>query len=178
MSSSILDPSALTAKLPKLLPKGNKALKSPQDALAALVHTVLAVLGFRLVGVDDSSSQGTYEDNVLPEGWNAYGPGHYTFRYKHEQSSLEFVMKLAKLGTRFTINAIAVEVRTHSFGRRVVLNILAVRPTMLHPWTFPRMTLPLRHFSRMIPMTRTPSPSSTASFRPTASRTSCPSSSS
>ena len=120
MSPSILDPSALTAKLPKLLPKENKSLKSPQDALAALVHTALAILGFRLVGVDDSSFQGTYEDNVLPECWNTHGPGHYTFRYKHEQSSLEFVLKLAKLGTRFTINAIAVEVRIHPSSERVV----------------------------------------------------------
>ncbi|GJE84453.1 proteasome inhibitor PI31 subunit [Phanerochaete sordida] len=109
MSSSILDPSVLTSKLPKLLPKEDHALKSAQDGLAALVHTAMTVLGFRLVGVEDSSSQGIYEDNVLPSGWNANGPGHYTLRYKHEQSSLEFVLKLAKLGTRFTINAIAVE---------------------------------------------------------------------
>lgn len=111
MSSSILDPSVLTARLPKLLPKENQELKSPQDGLVALIHTALTVLGFRLVGIDDSSSQGIYEDNVLPEGWNAHGPGHYALRYKHEQSSLEFVLKLAKLGTRFTTNAIAVEVR-------------------------------------------------------------------
>lgn len=109
MSSSILDPSVLIAKLPKLLPTQDKTLKSPQDGLAALIHAAMDVLGFRLVGVDDSSSQTSYEGNVLPEGWNAHGPGHYTFRYKHEQSSLEFVLKLAKLGTRFTINAIAVE---------------------------------------------------------------------
>ena len=94
-----------------ILPTSDKTLQSPQDALATLVHTALTVLGFRLIGVDDSSSTSTFEGNVLPESWNSHGPGHYTFRYKHEQSSLEFVLKMAKLGNRFTINAIAVEVR-------------------------------------------------------------------
>ena len=37
--------------------------------------------------------------------------GHYTLRYKHEQSSMEFVIKVSKLGGRTVINAIAVEVR-------------------------------------------------------------------
>ena len=113
MTQNILDPAVLTSKLPKLLPESKQTLQSPQDALAALVHTALTVLGFRLIGVDDTASASTFEDNVLPESWNAHGPGHYTFRYKHEQSSLEFVFKLAKLGNRFTINAIAVEVRFH-----------------------------------------------------------------
>ena len=112
MSKSILDPSVLTSKLPQLLPQSQKSLRSAQDGLAALVHTAMSVLGFRLVGVDDTSSVQTFQDNVLPETWNAHGPGSYTLRYKHEQSSLEFVLKLGKLGTRTTVNAIALEVRT------------------------------------------------------------------
>ena len=111
MTHSILDPAVLTSKLPRVLPSSKQSLQTPQDALAALVHTALTELGFRLIGVDDSTSAGTFEDNVLPDAWSAHGPGNYTFRYKHEQSSLEFVIKMAKLGNRFTINAIAVEVR-------------------------------------------------------------------
>jgi proteasome inhibitor subunit 1 (PI31) len=110
MSQNILDPSALTSRLPKLLPKSNQTLQNPQDALSALIHTAFTVLGFRLIGVDDTSSASTFDGNVLPEHWNTHGPGHYTFRYKHEQSSLEFLLKMAKLGNRFTINAIGVEV--------------------------------------------------------------------
>lgn len=106
--SNILDPSAVSAALPNYLGT-QKTLKSPQDALAALVHTILSVLGFRLVGIDESTTQGTFEGNVLPEGWNSHGPGTYTFRYRHEQSSLEFLVKLSKLGSRTIINAIAIE---------------------------------------------------------------------
>lgn len=108
--SNLLDPSALIAKLPTLLPSDTKELKSTQDGLAALVHTVLTILGFRLIGVDDSSTNTIFESNVLPSEWNSHGPGAYTFRYKHEQSSFEFIIKVAKLGGRTMINAIAAEV--------------------------------------------------------------------
>ncbi|KAI0347384.1 hypothetical protein BDW22DRAFT_1387585 [Trametopsis cervina] len=107
--SNLLDPSALIAKLPTLLPSDTKELKSTQDGLAALVHTVLTILGFRLIGVDDSSTNTIFESNVLPSEWNSHGPGAYTFRYKHEQSSFEFIIKVAKLGGRTMINAIAAE---------------------------------------------------------------------
>lgn len=126
MSNSVLDPSALTAKLPKLLPQEKQTLQSPQDALAAIVHTAMSVLGFRLISIDDASPMQTFQDNVLPVEWNTHGPGSYTFRYKHEQSSLEFVVKLGKLGGRTTINAIALEVRTFAnvLGRLVLTTLL------------------------------------------------------
>lgn len=111
--SNILDPAAIVAKLPTLLPADNKELKVPQDALTALAHTAMTVIAFRLIGIDDGSSTRTYEGNVLPAEWNAHGPGAYTLRYKHEQSSFEFVLKIAKLGGRTVINAIAVEVRVY-----------------------------------------------------------------
>jgi hypothetical protein len=61
-----------------------------------------------LVGVDDKTT-GDYENNVLPEDWNKNGPSHYTLKYRHEQSSLEFIIKVSKLGSRTMINAIAAE---------------------------------------------------------------------
>jgi proteasome inhibitor subunit 1 (PI31) len=109
--SNILDPSALLSKLPSLLPAEEKELRSPQDGLAVLMHSAMTVLGFRLVGIQDDASTGTHENNVLPVGWNLHGPGSYTFKYKHDQSSFEFVLKVSKLGPRTIINAIAVEVR-------------------------------------------------------------------
>lgn len=108
--SNVLDPSALVSKLPALLPAENKELQSAQDGLAALAHTAMNALGFRLIGVDDSSVTRTFEGNALPTEWNSHGPGSYTLRYKHEQSSFEFVVKLAKLGKRTVLNAIALEV--------------------------------------------------------------------
>lgn len=109
MSPDILDPSALLQSLSGLLPEGKKQLGSQYDAIAVLLHTAMIALGFRLIAVDDSSSATSYDNNVLPSEWNSHAP-NYTFRYRHEQSSLEFVLKLAKLGKRTLINAIAVEV--------------------------------------------------------------------
>ncbi|KAL5527638.1 hypothetical protein ACEPAG_6439 [Sanghuangporus baumii] len=105
--ANILDSSALLSSLPNLLPK-SKLLNHPQDAIAALTHAVFSTLGFRLVGVDESSS-GSIPDNILPDNWNAHGPGNYTLRYRHEQSSLEFTVKVIKLGSRTLINGIASE---------------------------------------------------------------------
>ncbi|KAF8914052.1 PI31 proteasome regulator N-terminal-domain-containing protein, partial [Gymnopilus junonius] len=109
MTTDILDPSAVLAVLPALLPPSSKSLLSPQDALAALVHAALTLLAFRLIAVDESSASPAPSANILPDGWNKSGPGHYTFKYRHDQSSLEFLIKLSKLGTRTVINAIALQ---------------------------------------------------------------------
>ncbi|KAJ7638691.1 PI31 proteasome regulator N-terminal-domain-containing protein [Roridomyces roridus] len=106
--ANILDPAALTALLPTLLPASKKTLSSSQDGIAALVHTALTALAFRLIAIDESS-QSSLSSNTLPEGWNKDGPSHYTFKYKHDQSSLEFLFKVSKLGGRTLINAIALE---------------------------------------------------------------------
>lgn len=110
MTTNILDPSALCSLLPTLLPQESKRLNSSHDGIAALVHTVLSTLAFRLIAIDESSTTMSSTSNILPTGWNQNGPGNYTFRYKHDQSSLEFVVKIIKLGARTLINAIAVEV--------------------------------------------------------------------
>lgn len=111
MPANILDPSALISNLPNVLPQSKQSLQSPVEAIAGLIHTALSVLGFRLTAVDDSSPARTFDNNVLPEEWNLHGPGNYTMRYRHEQSSLEFLVKVTKLGSRTVINAIAIEVR-------------------------------------------------------------------
>lgn len=107
---NILDAAALVDKLPKLLPETDKTLKTVHDGLAALFHAALTVLEFRLVALDEHSSSSVILDNILPPGWNSHGPGSYTFGYKHDQSSLEFLIKISKLGLRTLINAIALEV--------------------------------------------------------------------
>ncbi|PCH41282.1 hypothetical protein WOLCODRAFT_137294 [Wolfiporia cocos MD-104 SS10] len=109
MAPNILDPAAIISALPNVLPPTKRRLESPQDGLAALVHTAMVALGFRLIAVDEGTPARSIINNVFPEEWNAHGPGHYTFRYKHEQSSLEFVVKVVKLGSRTLINSIAVE---------------------------------------------------------------------
>ena len=105
MTADILDPSAILDLLPSLLPQVK--LTSPEDAIAALVHSALTTLAFRLVTIDQAP---TSESNVLPAEWNKNGPSHYSFKYRHEQSSLEFLINVSKLGTRTLVNAIALEV--------------------------------------------------------------------
>ena len=109
MTTNILDPSALMAALPSLLPAGN-TLNSPQDAIAALLHTSLITLSFRFISLDEAINASGSDSNVLPTDWNKNGPGYYSFKYKHDQSSLDFLLKVCKLGKRTVINAIALQV--------------------------------------------------------------------
>ena len=111
MSPDLLDPSALIAPLLNLLPSSKKRLESQQDAVVALIHSAFTALSFRLIAVDEASPANITLGGVLPEAWNTNGPGNYTLRYRHEQSSLEYIIKVVKLGNRTLINAIAVEVR-------------------------------------------------------------------
>ena len=115
MAPNLLDPSALISSLLDLLPSNKKRLEFQQDAIVVLIHSAFNALSFRLIAVDDSSPASTTLCGILPETWNINGPGNYTLRYRHEQSSLEFVIKAIKLGSRTLINAIAVEVRDQHF---------------------------------------------------------------
>ncbi|KAK2466326.1 hypothetical protein APHAL10511_001968 [Amanita phalloides] len=107
--ADVLDPSALLSFISRLLPPSSKALCSQNDAIAALVHAAMTTLSFRLVAADDSSPPLLNSDNVLPSEWNRQGPGHYALRYKHDQSSLEFLVKVIGLGRRTLIDAIPLE---------------------------------------------------------------------
>ncbi|KAG9017334.1 hypothetical protein FRB95_013838 [Tulasnella sp. JGI-2019a] len=107
--SDPLDPAALISRLPTLLPKDAQRLTKPQDALAALLHTVMISLGFRLVALDDESPSQEITDGTLPDAWIRASPDSFGFRYKHDQSSLVFFLKLIKLGTRMVIHGVALE---------------------------------------------------------------------
>ncbi|QRW01902.1 hypothetical protein RhiLY_00899 [Ceratobasidium sp. AG-Ba] len=109
----LLDASALLGNVPNVLPQSATTLSSPQDALAVLLHTAMTALSFRLVATDESSPaqepQSDATPGQLPEGWNNKGPDVYTFRYKHQQSSFTFLLKLVKLSGRVIVHGIAVE---------------------------------------------------------------------
>lgn len=121
MTTDVLDPSALLQSLPTRLPESQKTLKSPQDGIVALFHTVLATLNFRLIAVDPDAPSDTTLANRFPSEWNKHGPSHYTLIYRHEQSSLEFSFNTTKLRGRTLINAIAVDVRLLHCTRHLLL---------------------------------------------------------
>jgi len=103
-----LDPSTLLEKLPSLLP-ANRQLASSTDAVAAFIHTIFTSLSFTLVGVDDDDTSGSFENNVLPEGWNDSKKGCITLRYSHDESTVDVVVKVMKMGKQTVINAITNE---------------------------------------------------------------------
>lgn len=118
--TDLLDPSALLHVLQQLLPPSSDAqLRNPSDALSAMIHTIMIRLDFRLTGLSEddrlpsSTSESAETDatshNKLPAEWNAKGPDHYSFRYKHHQSSLDYLVKVVKLGNKAVIHGIAMQ---------------------------------------------------------------------
>jgi len=92
-------------------------LHSREDALAALFHSIMISVGFRLVGLgeedsDDNKIERDSEGIIigLPKEWNSQGPNSYAFRYRHPQSSLTFLVKCMRLANKFLIHAMGIEV--------------------------------------------------------------------
>ncbi|KAK0537875.1 hypothetical protein OC842_001475 [Tilletia horrida] len=140
--SNMFDPAALVHTLQALLPAQAQSsggsddtaaagqvdqkalLANPHDALAALAHTIMTAVGFRLIGLGedhrlplpaassssaDSAPTEQPDSNRLPPEWNARGPESYAFRYRHNQSAMEFVLKVVRMGGRALIHALAIE---------------------------------------------------------------------
>ncbi|GAA5863659.1 hypothetical protein JCM8547_003684 [Rhodosporidiobolus lusitaniae] len=116
--SDPLSPSALTALLPRLV-SPSTSLSSPPQALALVVHAIHSALSFRLISPSPSSTPApTSTDggqaeaphpNKLPDGWPVAQGGELKLKYRHEQSSLEFVVSVVELGGRALIAGVAVD---------------------------------------------------------------------
>ncbi|KAF8477381.1 PI31 proteasome regulator N-terminal-domain-containing protein [Kalaharituber pfeilii] len=87
-------------------------LRNPYDAIAILVHACMLAVGFRLIGLGEEDRIDPPIDitiapqKPLPLSWNT-SSGTYSFRYAHSQSSLEFLIKLNRLGTKAVIFGLA-----------------------------------------------------------------------
>ncbi|CAG8444986.1 5941_t:CDS:2 [Gigaspora rosea] len=122
-----LEPRSILAILEQTLPEkesqtesesseANVILHSREDALAALFHSIMVSVGFRLVGLgeedsDDNKIERDSEGIIigLPKGWNSQGPNSYAFRYRHPQSSLTFLVKCMRLANKFLIHGMGIE---------------------------------------------------------------------
>lgn len=114
MAPDPLSPSALASLAPRLV-SPSCSLSSPVQALALLVHAIHSALSFRLVQPapappTEGSDEEHQQANRLPDDWPP-PHGELKFRYRHDQSSLEFVVTVVELGDRALVAGAAVDVR-------------------------------------------------------------------
>ncbi|GAA6039205.1 hypothetical protein JCM8097_000469 [Rhodosporidiobolus ruineniae] len=145
-----LEPTQLV-ELAKQLVSPTASLSSPPQALALLIHAVHSQLAFRLVEPQPHTST-THSDtpsdssatqpgeptapdspphpNRLPSTWPQQGQ-ELKFKYKHDQSSLEFVISVVELGGRALIAGVAVDNPRSSSFDLLLTDYLS--PTSLSP---------------------------------------------
>lgn len=133
LSSGTLVPIVLSS----IPPSPEPALKSAWDALALLCHACLLSVDFRLIGLGEEhrisrrhsyvlsteplttkadASSDANEPQPLPAEWNESRSSDYAFRYKHPQSSMEYLLKISKLGGKVIISGLGIgddRVRTY-----------------------------------------------------------------
>ncbi|KAG5980615.1 hypothetical protein E4U55_003840 [Claviceps digitariae] len=96
-------------------------LASSYEVIALLVHSYLAALSFRLCGFNEDKPIPECESLAprLPAGWNS-GFGSLSFVYKHKQSSMQFLVRVDRMGSKVEVRALAVgDENIHRFERTV-----------------------------------------------------------
>jgi len=98
-------------------------LKVGCDAIAIGAHASMIAVGFRLVGLGEDHRIETPNESAtaaqLPLEWNAQ-PGSYAFRYRHIQSSMEFLLKINRMGPKAVIMGMGLgDDRTCSFDCKI-----------------------------------------------------------
>ncbi|KAJ0426906.1 PI31 proteasome regulator N-terminal-domain-containing protein [Aspergillus carlsbadensis] len=89
------------------------SLKTPYEAVALIGHACMVAVGFRLVGLSEDDTLGS-EAPTLPAEWNATTTA--SFRFAHSQSSMQYLLKVSRLGNNAVVFALALgDDRTTSF---------------------------------------------------------------
>ena len=98
-------------------------LRDPFDAVALLCHACMLVVGFRLVGLgeDDNNIEATADPTApqpLPTAWNSTTTSNYSFRYAHDQSSLTYLVKVSRIGSKALVHGLTLpdEGKVHSLN--------------------------------------------------------------
>lgn len=91
-------------------------IQNAYEAVALVGHACMIAVGFRLVGLGEEhqieASAGS--TSQLPREWNATST--YPFRYAHSQSSMQYLLKLSRLGNNAVVFALALgDDKTTSF---------------------------------------------------------------
>ncbi|RAH50357.1 proteasome inhibitor PI31 family protein [Aspergillus brunneoviolaceus CBS 621.78] len=91
------------------------SLKTPYEAVAVIGHACMTAVGFRLVGLGEDHNLESSSDSLrLPAEWNA--STSFAFRYAHSQSSMQYLLKISRLGSKAVVLALALgDDKTTSF---------------------------------------------------------------
>lgn len=124
-SGNFLSAKSLAKMMNASLPNASSPrLATPFDAIALATHAVLLAVGFRLVGLGedhkiDNASSDSDVTPELPAEWNQHAP-NYAFRYKHMQSSMEYLVKINRMGDKAVIMGMALgDDKTTTFDVKV-----------------------------------------------------------
>lgn len=105
-----LNPATLCALVRKSI-SGQEGLKNAYDGVAVLVHACMLSTGFKFIGLGEDQKVDkpfTSEDaSSLPPVWNESSASMYAFRYTHSQSSMEFIVRISRLGRKTMVFGIA-----------------------------------------------------------------------
>ncbi|KAK0702024.1 PI31 proteasome regulator N-terminal-domain-containing protein [Lasiosphaeria miniovina] len=115
MTSNPLSPAAALERMAEALPTHGKDdttsdLSSSLDAISLFTHACMISLGFRLLGFDEEQkieSECTRLAPRLPAQWNCSLSSH-SFVYAHTQSSMQFVVRVDRMGAKMEIRGLAV----------------------------------------------------------------------
>ncbi|KAL5340267.1 PI31 proteasome regulator N-terminal-domain-containing protein [Aspergillus crustosus] len=109
-----LSPDNVAGLAARALPDAG-SLKTPYEAVALIGHASMVATGFRLVGLDeDHTIESSSENPSLPAEWNTSSTS--SFRYAHSQSSMQYLLKISRLGNNAVVLALALgDDRTASF---------------------------------------------------------------
>ncbi|KAL3420019.1 hypothetical protein PVAG01_08518 [Phlyctema vagabunda] len=87
----------------------NSDLSSSYEAVALFAHACMTAVGFRLLGFSEGKSIEEECRSITPrlsDKWNANFNSH-SFLYAHQQSSMQYVIKVDRLGGKAEIRGIA-----------------------------------------------------------------------
>ena len=120
--ASALSPDSVLEFMVKSLPQSSndeaQLLKDPYSAAGLFCHACMLAVGFRLVGLGEDHKIEAHSDpdtpQPLPSEWDASST--YAFRYAHSQSSMEYLLKVSRLGGKVLVYGVGLgDDKTASF---------------------------------------------------------------
>lgn len=122
-ADNALSPDSLLRYISQSLPSQSSEADGPivKDAYSAIglfCHSCMLAVGFKLVGLGEDHKIEAHSEpqdvTPLPAQWNASST--YAFRYTHSQSSMEFLLKITRLGGKALVHGIGLgDDKTASF---------------------------------------------------------------